>query len=442
MHSLAGWNLIEKLFCILNCNINRIINWIKNKHLNLLHQIGIESFSELIKEAYMSNIPNLNFDTQSSLLLRSLEMTNLKEITGEGIKEIFEQILREEFDTMNASLKLEGKKLIKNGTYLKKIVFGNQTIEINCPRDRAGLFKPKCINRYIQATADTVETIILLLGSLSIRKITEFFQDRGLKISRAFVTKIYNQHAALLSKKYEAKIIPEEVDQIVVDGTYTKVCNFDVKNPYFPRRTKSVCILQAYGLKFDTKEKIDLGFKIVENESLDNYVSFFEELKSQGLNKFQVLTADNHPSIKKAAEIVYKDTFKFQKCFIHTKRNVMRLAAFIEKPIINQMFNQIRWSETKEEAQEIIWQASNKLKYKRTILLSSLSHCLDDLLTFQQFPFETRRFIYTSNMVESYNKVLKLVKKWKGLFHTEQSLFNSIIISKMVNKSIHRNIIF
>ncbi len=322
----------------------------------------------------MANIPNLDFKDRTKDVLEILDIKEMDQETAEQIKEIFEQKLRQEFEEFDNELRKEGKRLIKNGTYPKRIVFGDKQFIVNCPRDRENLFKSKMFCKYLCATAETIKTIISLLGSMSIRKIADYFKERGLRIGRQFITKVYNHYANAMKLKYESSSIPTEVDQIIVDGTYSKVSYFMHNNEFYPRTIKSVCILQAYGINFKTKEKIDLGFKIVDKEDEFNYTEFFQDIYDKGLKNFNVLTSDHHPAIIKGARNVFGDGFKYQKCFIHTKRQLANKAFGWDKKMIEYEFSKIKYTSTQEEAQKIIYDIANKLRFKNKAIVNNIFH--------------------------------------------------------------------
>ncbi len=93
----------------------------------------------------MANIPNLNLQQRTDLILESIKMKDVDEEFANHLKLLFEERLRHEFEDFDQKLRLEGKKLIKNGTYLKKVQISGRQFIIRCPRDRDNLFKSELL---------------------------------------------------------------------------------------------------------------------------------------------------------------------------------------------------------------------------------------------------------------------------------------------------------
>ena len=153
-------------------------------------------------------------------------------------------------------------------------------------------------------------------------------------------------------KAFKERKLDKNYFAIYLDGTY------------IPVRRKTVekeCVLIALGIKNDGSKEV-LGYLIRPVESIFAYGELLLNLKSKGLENNNLFISDN--------------------------------------------FKSIRNSKTKKEAMEKYEDFSLKWDKKdKTLKLWNLNK--DELFAFMDYPFEIRKYLYSTNAIESLNKEIK-----------------------------------
>ena len=142
------------------------------------------------------------------------------------------------------------------------------------------------------------------------------------------------------------------------------------------------------GIRSDgTKEVLDYCIAPTENGVV--WSELLSGLRQRGITDIQLFIADGMVGLQGAIERNYPQA-KFQRCWVHLERN---LYGYVRKaknlPAARQKLNDFieHW----------------KKRYKRVEQLAELS----GLFTFYDFPEAIRSTIYTTNVIESFNKQLK-----------------------------------
>ncbi|MBT8813668.1 IS256 family transposase, partial [Lactobacillus delbrueckii subsp. bulgaricus] len=77
-----------------------------------------------------------------------------------------------------------------------------------------------------------------------------------------------------------------------------------------------------------------------------------------------------------------------------------------------------------KEAETVLHAFYDKYDSKYSSMIKNLQKIEEDLLVFYQYPKQIRPSIYSTNMIESINNMIKRKTKPKSEFPTEESLDN------------------
>ncbi|WP_195906155.1 transposase, partial [Enterococcus faecium] len=112
---------------------------------------------------------------------------------------------------------------------------------------------------------------------------------------------------------------------------------------------------------------------------------------------------------------------KYQHCCIHVYRNIAHKVRVKDRKEICDDFKAVYQANSKEAANTFLSSMIDKLKKNSHKLTQSLIEN-QDLLTFYDFPPSIRRTIYSTNLIESFNKQIKRYSRRKEQFQNEESL--------------------
>ena len=310
----------------------------------------------------------------------------LKELFRAQVEDTVNQFLQNEMTAVlgyepYAQTGQDGQRNYRNGYYNRSFDSTLGDLTVKTPRDRLGLFKNALFEPYARHTSTLEETIIMMYSKgITTREIAELIE------------KMYGQYYS-----------PVTVSNITKQSQY--VCVF-LDAIYIPLRRDTVereAVNIAIGIRSDgTKEVLDYCIAPTENGVV--WSELLSGLRQRGITDIQLFIADGMVGLQGAIERSYPQA-KFQRCWVHLERN---LYGYVRKakdlPAARQKLNDFieHW----------------KKRYKRVEQLAELS----GLFTFYDFPEAIRSTIYTTNVIESFNKQLKRQIDKKEQFPNEDAL--------------------
>lgn len=163
-----------------------------------------------------------------------------------------------------------------------------------------------------------------------------------------------------------------------------------------------------------------LAYSIAPNESIETWKEIISGIKNRGVERVSLFCTDGLHGMPDAIHSVFGEA-KIQRCLLHVSRNISSKVRVNDRNQILQDFKGVYRANTKEEAlaQLSTFKASWKKKYPKVV--ASLDEN-EYLLTYYEYPSSVRSSLYTTNMIESYNKQLKRKFKMKEQFPTEESM--------------------
>jgi len=157
-----------------------------------------------------------------------------------------------------------------------------------------------------------------------------------------------------------------------------------------------------------------------------NWIALLEDLKARGLEETLRFVTDGLKEIKANIQRVYPKA-AHQTCWVHIARNVSHKVRTKDRMFVLDDLKRVYRSKTKADAKaeletfSSIWKKTYPAMVKQ--LLSDQS-----LFSFYDFPEAIRPSLYTTNLIEAFNKQLKRFTKRKEQFPNVESLerFNAL----------------
>jgi transposase-like protein len=103
-----------------------------------------------------------------------------------------------------------------------------------------------------------------------------------------------------------------------------------------------------------------------------------------------------------------------QLCYVHLKKNVQRNMGKEDAKIFNKELDRIRQSNTFDEGRELFEVLCERFKEKYSSYIRTIREKVENYLCFLKYPEEVRRHIYTTNGVESINRLLEKIRERLG----------------------------
>jgi len=313
----------------------------------------------------------------------------------------------------------------RNGYRKSALIKGlSSMFRVNVPRDRLGLFKPIFLE-LLRDETDKINDLAfkLYVKGLTTREIRETVNDiYGKNISRTTISNITNEVIVEI-EKWRNKLLEEEYYAVFIDG---------LRVPLRRDTVSKECFYIVLGLRKDLTREV-LGIYHLPEECLSGWKEVIRDLKARGMNKTLLFITDEFKYIEKAILKEYPKT-KIQRCIVHKKRNILKIARNKDKKELMKDFNEVldinnpnhTVLKAKKKLEEYIkkW---GKIYPKLTRMFERKA----EYFSYLRFPFTMRRMIYTNNWIEALNRQIRRTTKIRGSFPSEKSAEKLVMLRCM-----------
>ncbi|MBC7321358.1 transposase, partial [bacterium] len=156
----------------------------------------------------------------------------------------------------------------------------------------------------------------------------------------------------------------------------------------------------------------------------------FEDLITRGLKRVLVIVSDDLPGIIETIEAIFP-LADHQLCFVHLQRNVRRHMSKEDATQFNRELSKLKSESSLEEAEEGFRLLCERYKDKYPRFINNIISKAEHYLAFTKYPYEIRKYIYTTNSVENFNSIIEKVRiKSGGYFSSVDNLEINIYLQR------------
>ncbi|MBN2251090.1 MAG: transposase, partial [Candidatus Altiarchaeota archaeon] len=120
---------------------------------------------------------------------------------------------------------------------------------------------------------------------------------------------------------------------------------------------------------------------------------------------------------------------EIQKCIVHQIRNSLRFVSWKERAVMAKDLRKIYEAGTVEEGAAALDEFAEKWDKRYPHISASWRRNWDEIVTFFKYPPEIRKMVYTTNPIESMNRMIKKVTKNKAIFPNDQALIKQVYLA-------------
>jgi len=297
---------------------------------------------------------------------------------------------------------------------LERLKSSSGELDIGVPRDRNGDFTPQVLNKYSSSSHGIEDKVVAMYArGMSTYDIADTLNDiYGIKVSSTMISHMTESVMPLVTS-WQNRVLEEVYPICWIDCIHIKV-----------RKDKTVKVVAVYiiiALTTEGKKEV-LGHWIgAGSESAKYWLSVFTEIKNRGVQDILICSSDNLKGLSQALESVFPQT-AIQKCIVHQIRNSVK---FIPSKHIKEFVKDLKTiytADTKDIAEQNLLELSDKWSEKYPMAVKTWENNWNELSVFFDYPSEIRRIIYTTNIVEGYNRQIRKVIKTKSQFPTDESV--------------------
>jgi transposase-like protein len=348
-------------------------------------------------------------------------------LTNENLNDSIQELFRSELEkAINDLLRVELTGFLKyekydrqgfntgnsrNGSYERKFQTTHGELNLIIPRDRNSEFESPIVPKYERRETRIEEIIVKLfqtgLTNSEIAYIAESLYSK--KYSTQTISNITEQIIANV-ESFGRRTLQEEYAVIYLDATYLPIRRDTVSKE---------AIHIALGIRMDGTKEI-LGYQVAPTESCAAWSELLNNFKERGLKKALLFVSDGLTGIEDTILGVYPKV-DIQRCLVHVARNISHKVRVKDRNQVMIDFKKVYQSNDFDSAKINLESFENKWRkvYPKMIEILQKNQYL---LTFYNYPEEIRASIYSTNIIEGFNKHLKRKTKAKIQFPTTDSL--------------------
>ena len=310
----------------------------------------------------------------------------------------------------------------RNG-YSKKTLrssFGD--VDLDVPRDRKAEFEPQIIKKYETVCNELDKKIISLYAKgMSTRDIQAEVEDLyGITLSPSMISKITDKVIATATE-WQNRMLDEIYPIVYLDAMYFKVrSNGKIVN-------KAVYICLGYTLE---GYKDILGIWVDEAEGAKFWLSICNDLKNRGVKKILIACMDGLKGLPQAIKTVFP-TVDIQTCIVHQIRNSIKYIASTDKKAFMKDLKEVYKAPTEDLALAQLDNLKEKWGSNYGMVIDSWYNNWNNLDTFFKFSPQIRKLIYTTNVLEGFNRQVRKFTKVRTIFPTDESLNKCVYLATM-----------
>jgi transposase-like protein len=361
-----------------------------------------------------------NFKKEAAQRLKNGESLLGKEgVFTNLLKDFLEATLEGELESHIATDKKANRK---NGKGKKTVKTTVGKVDITTPRDRNGTFEPEILPKRSSTLGVDLDKQIIALyarGS-SYSDISDHLMEiYGLDVSEATISRITDKVVPLI-QEWKSRPLEAIYPFVWLDAIHYKVRH--------EGRVISRAVYCVLGINQEGYKDL-LGMYIGENEGAKFWLQVLTDLQNRGVEDILIACIDNLNGFADAIESIYPKS-EVQLCIIHQIRNSVKYLSWKDLKEFMKDLQPVYKATTEESALshldklETIWGD----KYPKVI--ESWRRNWHRLSRFFQYNKDIRRIMYTTNIIEGFNRQLRSVTKTKGAFQSEEALMKLLFLAQ------------
>ena len=344
-----------------------------------------------------------------------------KETIGEFMENSLEAELDEELGYSKYDYRNKATNNSRNGHSSKRLKTSFGEIEIETPRDRKGEFEPQLVKKNQTSVSQDVENKILSMYAkgMTTSDIEAHIREiYGLEVSDSTISRVTDKILPVVKDWQNRPLEP------IYAVVFLDAIHFHVRSE---GQIVKKAVYIAIGINLEGRKDV-LGMWVGENESAKYWATVLNSLRNRGLEDILIVCTDNLTGFSQAIEAVYPKT-DIQNCIIHQLRNSSKYVSYKDLKELMADLKQVYAAVDEAAALDALDEFARKWDGKYPKISKSWRENWANLSTYFKFPEEVRRLIYTTNVIEGFNRQIRKVTKSKSVFPTDESLLKMLYLA-------------
>jgi putative transposase len=301
----------------------------------------------------------------------------------------------------------------RNGTTPKTVITEIGSVDLDVPRDRAGVFEPKIVPKGVTRLKGFNENVVALYaGGMSTRDIRKTLKRfYGIDVSPDLISRVTDGVLEELAA-WQARPLDSVYPIVYIDGLVVKVRT----NGHVINR----CAYLAVGVDVDGRKHV-LGVWLGDGgEGAKFWLSVLTELKNRGVADVIFCCCDGLKGLPDAIEATWPQA-SVQTCVVHLIRASVRYCSWKDRKMITKALRPIYTAPSVEAATDAMDTFELEYGDRYPGIVRLWRDAWERFIPFLAYPPVIRKIVYTTNLVESVNYQMRKSSKTRGHFPDDDS---------------------
>lgn len=365
----------------------------------------------LVTEEKMSK-KKLNSNEQQNQVLEEI-VRMIREGKLSTIQELLEVLLNALMIAERNLAQRQNSSLKANGFYPRSLSTGAMQLNVKVPRTRHGKFRPSLLPPPWKRTCHDYQNFLLALlaEGYSVNQIKRLLSRLEAPYSEEEVEELLEE-LNLQLQQFKSRQLDKDWLAVIVDAYSCQLLEGGV--------SKKVQIYIVAGISLEGEKEL-LGWWIGRGaERRSFWMEVFRQLIERGLRRVMIIVSDDLPGLAQAASQLFPGA-DWQLCLFHLRRNMRFNISRADIAQAQAFVKKITYAADFQEGERLWQQMLQWMKQRYPHFARHLQARSQNYLAFLKYPFQVRRHIYTTNLVESFNALLEKERYSKrGIFQSEK----------------------
>ena len=309
----------------------------------------------------------------------------------------------------------------RNGHSQKTVSGDLGELNLDTPRDRNGTFEPLIVPKHQRRLVGFDEKILALYTKgMTTRDIQEIIKTLyDVEVSPSLISEIVADIDAEVTA-WQVRKLDEVYPIVYFDGIVVQVRGESA-------RVSQHTIYVALGVNLEGRKEL-LGLWLSPNEGAKFWLSCLTDLKSRGLNDIFIACIDGLSGFPDAIRAAYPQT-QVQLCVVHLVRAALKYVTTPDSKAVIADLKQIYQAATVLEAEQALTRFAQAWDEKYPTISKRWRSQWTDIITLFDFPPAIRKAIYTTNVIESVNSVIRKFTRNRKIYPSGESAIKGIYMA-------------
>lgn len=365
-------------------------------------------------------------DQQIQQLLESLYQ-KVRENQGQGLTVVLETLV-------NLLMRYERDRFLArhpehqaNGFYRRRLHLTLGTLHLEVPRVRIGkTFRPSLLPPHWQRVDRDYEELLLALlcNGYSRAQIARTLRRLGLPYSDADLGDLL-ETIARTCHDFQTRTLQPDWLAILIDAYHTQLRADD-------GRVRPVAIYTAIGIAPDGTRHV-LGFWVGQGrESAAFWAQVLEDLFRRGVRRVLLFVSDQFPGLDRVIARLFPLALH-QFCLVHLRRNLHRALPKHLRSQATRLWRAVRDAADPAAAHTPFDALVDLVRPHHPEMAQHLSRHRDHFLAFLHLPEPVRRYVYSTNAVESLHAGLEWIRLRLGGYFPSRTALDANLFVQFVH---------